>query len=182
MYILQCYYEKIIKPDLLNKFKYTNIKDIPQLKKIVLNFGCSNQGIKNIAPALLSLELLTTKKGNLSKTKNANIFLKLKKGAPIGCYIILKKRLMYQFLFKLLIEIFPTLKDFKGIPFVIKKNKFNSFSFYIKDLMAFKEFSNHFYLFNNLPSLNITVNSNTTTESEFIYLLKSFKLPLLIKK
>ena len=89
---------------------------------------------------------------------------------------------MYQFLFKLLIEIFPTLKDFKGIPFVIKKNKFNSFSFYIKDLMAFKEFSNHFYLFNNLPSLNITVNSNTTTESEFIYLLKSFKLPLLIKK
>ena len=89
---------------------------------------------------------------------------------------------MYQFLFKLLIEIFPMLKDFKGIPFNLKKNKFNNFSFYIDDFMSLKELNNQFYLFNNLPSLNITLNTNTTNEIEFLYLLKSFKLPLLLKK
>ncbi len=92
MYILEYYYEQIIKQDLLNKFQYSNIKNIPKFKKVVLNFGCKNHELKNIAPGLLSLELISTKTGKLSTTKNSNVFLKIKKGAPIGCYVILKKK------------------------------------------------------------------------------------------
>lgn len=181
MYILEFYYEKIIKPDLLNKFKYKSIEHIPSIKKVVLNFGCKNHEIKSIAAALLSLELISNKRGNVKKSRKPNVFLKIRKGAPIGCSVILKNRAMYLFLFKLIVEIFPILKDFKGIPFYLNKKKYNNFSFYIEDLVGLKELKNHFYLFNNLPSLNITIVTNTKTEYEFLYLLKSFKIPLLLK-
>ena len=128
------------------------------------------------------MELISKKPGNLSKTKSANVFLKIKKGAPIGCYVILKKIKMYKFLFKLLVEIFPIFKDFKGIPFSFTKKKVNNFSFYIYDLVNIKELSTQFYFFNNLPSLNITLITNTKTQKEFLYLLQSFKIPLILKK
>ena len=69
MYILEFYYNHIIKHDLLNKFKYSNIKNIPKITKIVLNFGCTNYRIKNIASASLVLELLSNKPEIITKTK-----------------------------------------------------------------------------------------------------------------
>jgi ribosomal protein L5 len=49
MNILENYYKKIIRRDLINKFSYTHLDEIPQLKKIILNFGCKNSDIKSIA-------------------------------------------------------------------------------------------------------------------------------------
>ena len=138
MHILEFFYEKIIKHDLLNKFSYSTIKNIPKLKKIILNFGCNSHNIKNISSALLSLELISNKQSRLTKTKTSNIFIKIRKGAPVGCYVVLKKKNMYKFLFKLLIEIFPMIKDFKGIPFSKKPNIKNNFSSCIEDLITLK--------------------------------------------
>jgi ribosomal protein L5 len=94
---------------------------------------------------------------------------------------ILTKNKIYNFLFKLILEILPALKNFKGISYKFNKLKCNSFSFYIKDLIVLKEFNPHFHLFNNLPALNITIITNTKNKNELIYLLQSFKLPLLSK-
>lgn len=177
MNILENYYKKVIKYDLINKFHYTNLKDLPELKKIVLNFGCKNFEIKNIASALLSLELITTKRGSLTKARRPNVLLKIRKGYPVGCLVILKKTKMYNFFFKLLTEIFPNLKVFTGIS-VKKKIEKTSFSFTLKDLISFKELEKQFYLFINLPPLNITLITNSQTQEELLYLLNSFKLPL----
>lgn len=181
MYILEFYYEHIIKHDLINKFKYSNIKNIAKLKKIILNFGCNNSKFKSIASAFLFLELLSNNSVNITKTKKSNLVLKIRKGTPIGCSVTLTRTKMYKFLFKFLIEILPVLKNFKGIPYVLKKNSYNSFSFYIKDLVLLKEFNTHFHLFNNLPPLNVTIITNTKNEQELIYLLQSFKIPLILK-
>lgn len=180
MNILENYYKKVIRQDLLNKFSYDRIENIPQLKKIVLNFGCKNFDIKNISVSLLSLELITGQKGVLTKSKRANILLKIRKGNPVGCMVILKKNKMYSFMFKLLIDVFPSLKDFKGI-FVAKKLNVTSFSFTLIDLITFKELEKQFYLFSNLPPLNITLVSNTKSKKELLYLLNSFKLPLTVQ-
>jgi large subunit ribosomal protein L5 len=173
---LENYYKKIIKYDLINKFFYNNLNDIPELKKIILNFGCKSFDIKSIAAAILSLELITTQRGSVTKSKRANILLKIRKGYPVGCMVILTSSKMYQFLFKLLTEVFPNLKDFKGIN-VSKKLGQKSFSFTLADLINFKELEKQFYLFTNLPQLNIVFVTNTKTRKELIYLLKSFKLP-----
>jgi large subunit ribosomal protein L5 len=178
MNLLENYYKKVIRHDLINKFFYKHVREIPQLKKIILNFGCKSLEIKNIAASLLSLELIAVQQGALTKSKRANILLKIRKGNPVGCTVVLKKDKMYNFLLKLLIDVFPNLRDFKGIN-VAKKLSNTSFSFTLKDLISFKELEKQFYLFSSLPPLNITFVTNTKTVEELLYLLNSFKIPLI---
>ena len=178
MNILENYYRKVIRHDLTNKFFYNNIEEVPRLKKIILNFGCKSFEIKNLAASLLSLELITIQEGALTRSKRANILLKIRKGNPVGCTVVLKKNKMYNFLFKLLTDVFPNLRDFKGIS-VSKKLSNTSLSFTLKDLINFKELEKQFYLFSNLPPLNITFVTNTKTKKELLYLLNAFKLPLI---
>jgi len=175
MNILKYYYKKIVRRDLINKFTYTHLEEVPQLKKIILNFGCKNSDVKNVASALLSLELITTRKASLVKSKRANVLLKIRKGNPVGCVVVLKNNAMYNFLFKLLTEVFPNLKSFTGLNISKKLGKI-SFTFTLKDFINFKELEKQFYLFINLPPLNITLVTNARTKEELLYLLQSFKL------
>jgi len=178
MNILENYYKKIIRRDLINKFAYSHLDEIPQLKKIILNFGCKSSDIKSVASALLSLELITTAPGSLVKSKRSNVLLKIRKGNPVGCLVVLKKDEMYRFLLKLISEVFPSLKSFTGFSVSKKLNK-TSFSFTLTDLINFKELEKQFYLFINLPPLNITLITDAKTKKELLYLLHSFKLALI---
>ena len=81
----------------------------------------------------------------MTRAKRSNILLKIRKGQPSGCVVVLKKKEMYDFFFKLLIDIFPNLKEFKA--FKINKNLKTSFSFTLKHLINFKELERQFYLF-----------------------------------
>ena len=155
---LKYYYKKIIIHDLINKFSYNQISEIPELKKIILNFGCKDFEIKSIASALLSLELITMRKGSVARSKRANILLKIRKGNPVGCVVVLRNTEMYHFLLKLVSEVLPNLKDFKGLS-VSKKLGTTSFSFTLKDLINFKELEKQFYLF---IKLCIYINWNSS--------------------
>ena len=174
MNILEYYYKSIIKYNLINKFSYDSLKKIPKMKKIVLNFNCKNSELKNLAIAFIMLELITTNKTvTIKKSKNSNIFIKTRNGHPVGCTVILKNKNLYVFFFKLLVNILPILKDFKGI--VLNKNKkdFKSFEFSLKELET-----NH-YLFNNLPPLNVNIITNAKTKKELSFLISSLKIPLI---
>lgn len=175
--ILKSYYENTIKRDLLNKFFYITVEDIPKLKKIILNFGCKSSELRILASSLLALELIGVQRSTLTKSKRANILLKIRKGNPVGCVIILKKDNMYSFLTKLLIDVFPNSRDFKRIA-ISKRLSNTSFSLTLQDLISFKELEKQFYLFSTLPPLNIIFISNTQTKKELLYLLNAFKLPL----
>jgi ribosomal protein L5 len=55
MHYLEIYYKTVIKYDLINKFNYKNIKELPKLKKIVLNFKTKNFKAKTFATTLFAL-------------------------------------------------------------------------------------------------------------------------------
>jgi large subunit ribosomal protein L5 len=176
MHYLENFYNKTLKYELINKFIYKNTKKLPSLKKIILNFGCKNADIKQLASGLLAFELITNQQGKITKTKHSNILFKIRKGNPTGCKITLSKEHSFNFLFKMLVEILPKLKKFSGFS-ISKKIKKNVFSYELNDSFSFTELENHYYLFNSLPKLNITIITNSNTKKEMIFLLKSFKLP-----
>ena len=178
MHFLEYHYTKVIQYDLINKFQYTNINELPQIKKIIINFGLKDFKIKNFAATLLALELITTQQGVVTRTKTPNIFIKIQKGQPTGCKIILKKTIMYNFLSKLLIEIFPNLK--KLLQFKINKKTSKNFSFILpKSLLIFNELKEHYNLYNLLSNLDVTIITTTRTHKELFFLLKSFQLPFI---
>jgi large subunit ribosomal protein L5 len=176
MHLLEKFYTKTLKYELINKFRYTNTKNLPRLKKIILNFGCKTADIKQLASCLLAIELITNQKGTFTTTKHSNILLKIRKGNPTGCKVTLQNFNLFNFLYKILLEIFPKLKSFKGF-IVNKKIKKKTFSYELHETFSFTELENHYYLFNNLPKLDLTIIMSSTNKNELLYLLKSFQLP-----
>jgi len=79
MYFLKNYYKNVVRYDLINKYCYKDLQNLPKLQKIVLNFGYKNPNLKNLASALLFLELVTTKRGVITTARGPHILLKIKK-------------------------------------------------------------------------------------------------------
>lgn len=175
MHYLENFYIKNLKYDLINKFFYTNTKKLPKIKKIVLNFGCKTTNIKIIATNLLALELISGKKGVLKTSRQPNLVLKIKKGNPTGCALTLIKKFQIKFIYKILIEILTKIKQFDGFTF---KSEKNCFSYTIKNSFHFSCFKDHYYLFNNLSNLNITIITDNFRKEETIFILKSLQFPI----
>lgn len=179
MHFLENYYNNIIKYDLINRFNYKSLKNIPELKKIVLNFGCKTFELKKLSLSLLALQLVAGKKGVLTVSKKPNVVLKIREGNPVGCKVVLTKSLMYSFFTKLLIEILPKLKKKVLVERLFSKN---ALTYSFDNTFVFKEIENNYLLFNSLKHLQITLLTNTENTEELIFLLNSLKIIIKLSK
>lgn len=173
MHFLEYSLKKNIKYDLINKFNYNKSKELPLIKKIILNFGCKTTKIKNLSSSLLALELISEKNARLTVTKKPNIILKIKKGNPVGCRVILTKHKIFYFLERNINEIFLNIKFFNKCKF--KQKNLNFFSYKIYDPFVFHELGKNYYLFNDLTSLDITFVLKSSINKELVFILKSLK-------
>ncbi len=175
MFFLETYLHKVTKYDLINTFFYKNLIEIPKLEKIILNFGYHKLNFKYLVSGLLALEFISFKKGEITKSKHLNVFLKVKKGNPVGCKVILKKNLMLSFYLKLLTSIFSKTKHSQTPQFRWNLKLIKSASFRIKNPLLFAELENQFQFFKNIPQLDITLLTNSQSQKELAFLLKSTK-------
>jgi len=176
MHFLNTFYFKTLKYDLINKFIYNNTTKLPKITKIILNFGSKTADIKQLSSSLLALELITNQKGVLTTTKKSNILLKIRKGNPTGCKLTLQKYNLFNIFGRTIIEVFPKLKNFNG--FILhRKIKKNAFSYELQNTFSFSELKSHYYFFNNLTKLDITIITSTQNKKELIFILKSFQIP-----
>lgn len=175
MNFLQTYNKKIIKYDLINKFPYNSTKNIPELKRATLNFGCKNFDIQKFATTLLTLEIVTSKKGTLSVAKKPNVLMKIQKGQPAGCKVVLRKKEIETFLARLHLDILPKLKNFLGFE---PQTKASTFSFRLSNAeITLPEFENQYPLFSSLPDLNINITTSSRNQKELLFLMKVMKFP-----
>jgi len=180
MSFFESYYNNVIKFDLVNKFVYCKLKKIPKIRKIIVDFGFKKSNIKELCTANLALELVTSKKGKFLISKKGNLFFKIKKGDPVGCQVILRKNLMYNFFIKLIFEIFYKFKV-RLQKTQTGKNYYSTISYKLNHKLLFAELEDNYNLFNkNLRNLNLTIVSSKTNQKEFFYLINSFKQPFLI--
>lgn len=176
MNFLKTLNDKIIKHDLINKYKYKTIQNLPKLKKITLNFNCTNFNIQKFAITLLALELITSKKSSITTSKSSNILLKIQKGQPAGCKVILRKKSIYQFLEKLIVDIIPRLTNFSG--FKIQTDTSTVlFKLSNREIML-PELENHYPLFDVLPNLDICISTSAKNNKELLFVMKAFKVPI----
>lgn len=173
----QLYYKRIIQYDLLNNFLFINQKKISKIKKITLNFGYEKSNFKQLIAGLVALEFISFKRGKLTKSNQINITLKIKKGTPVGCKVVLRKNFMYLFYLKLLTSIFFRTKLSQGVALSQASQAVNSISFKIENPLLFSELENQYQFFKSLPPLDITITTNSTSKNELFFLLKSFKFP-----
>lgn len=169
MTFLNKYTENVVKYDLINKFQYKRVNQLPMIKCAILTFNFKKFDMKLLISALSALELITLNKGVLIKSKISNVSLKIRKGQPIGCKITLRNNKMNQFLFKILNKVM-TNRIFK------KTNSINLFSIKLKNILVFKELEKNYRFFKNLSHLNLNIKTTNCTPNEFGFLITSFKL------
>ncbi len=167
MHFLKYYNENIVKYDLINKFRYQNVTDLPELKSVSIRFQCEKYEMKNLIAALAALKLITSQKAFILVSKTANISLKIRKGHPVGCKIILRKTKMNEFFVKFINKLtFST----------IKTSNFGTFSFKIQNIFVFDVLEKNYQFFNKLKNLNIDITTSASNHKECAFLLKSFKI------
>jgi large subunit ribosomal protein L5 len=171
------YYQNISTYDLLTKFHYKNIFQIPKITKISLNIGFKNANIekKKLINLLVLLKIIANQKPIVTQSKKNNIFLKIKKNSIIGCKLTLRKKNIYVFLEKLIIFILPQINN--NIKFNFK-NK-NILSFQIKNILNFFELRREFLKFKDIPSIDVSIHTNAKNNKELLFLLNSL---FIIKK
>ena len=174
MHFLENFYFRTIKYDLINKFVYKKTKKIPVLKKIVLNFSSKTINNKKLFSSLLALELTTNQKSVFTTSKNSNISSKIQKGNPVGCKLTLQKFNSFNFFGIIVLQILPKFKNINKFILNKKINK-NSLSFKFSNIFSFSELEKHYYFFNNLPKLNITLITTTKNKKELIFFCKLFQ-------
>jgi len=165
-YFLEKFYFKTVKYKLINKFVYKKVKKLLILKKLVLNFGSKTNSIKKLFSNLLALELIASQRGIL--TTSSNVVLKTHKKSPVGCKLSVKKNNLFKFFASTIFQILVQLKNVSNSS-LIHSIKKNAVSFKIYNVLNFFELEKHYFFFNKLSELNITLIVNTDTKKNFIF-------------
>ncbi len=173
---LKEYYQKTVIPEMMKKFKYQNIMEVPRLEKIVLNMGVGEaiQNIKILDGAVQELAMISGQKPVITKAKKSIATFKLRKGMPIGCTVTLRRERMYEFYDRLVNVALPRIRDFRGIP----PNSFDgrgNFAMGIREQFIFPEIE--YDKIEKVKGLNIVVVTTAKTDDEARYLLALMGMP-----
>jgi large subunit ribosomal protein L5 len=176
MHIEQKYTDESI-PLLKERFGYKNINEVPALEKIVLNMGLGEaiQNPKIIDHAKEELIFIAGQAPVVTRARKSIAAFKLRQGMPIGCFVTLRKKRMYDFLEKLIHIAIPRIRDFRGLP---KKKGFDgngNYSMGIKEHIIFPEID--YDKIDKIKGLNITIVTTANTNEEARELLVSLGMP-----
>jgi len=110
-------YRNEIVPQLMTDFQYSNVMEVPQLKKIVVNIGLGEavQNARAIEAAVGDLTSITGQKPVVTRAKKSIAAFKLRAGMPIGAMVTLRGERMYEFYDRLVSASLPRIRDFRGI-------------------------------------------------------------------
>ena len=111
------YYLNTVAPELMKKFGYKSVMQIPKLDKIVINVGAgeARDNSKVIDAILLDLAAITGQKPIVCKARKSVANFKLREGMNIGAKVTLRGERMYEFLDRLFNVALPRVRDFRGI-------------------------------------------------------------------
>ena len=173
---LKTYYDNEIVPRLMEAFKYKNIMEVPKLDKIVLNIGMGEaiQNIKLLDAAVAELKAISGQQPVITRAKKSIAAFKLRAGMPIGCMVTLRRKQMWDFLYKLVNIALARVRDFRGVSARAFDGRGN-YSLGIKEHMIFPEID--YDKIDRIKGLNVSVVTTAKTDDEGRELLKLLGMP-----
>ena len=114
---LKAKYKSDIAPALKTQFGFTNVMQIPNLTKIVVNMGVGDaaRDSKLIEGAIRDLATITGQKPQVTKSRKSIAQFKLREGQPIGAHVTMRGDRMWEFADRLLSISLPRIRDFRGL-------------------------------------------------------------------
>ena len=173
---LQAIYKEKIIPELMGKFGYKSIMEVPRITKITLNMGVGEAVAdkKVMENAVADLTKIAGQKPVVTVARKAIAGFKIREGYPIGCMVTLRGERMYEFLDRLVTIAFPRVRDFRGVNGRSFDGRGN-YNIGVKEQIIFPEIE--YDKIDALRGLNISITTTAKTDDEAKALLKGFSFP-----
>lgn len=173
---LQERYKNEISKNLMTKFNYSSVMQLPKMEKIVINIGVGDavNNSKLLDEAVEELTLISGQKPIITKAKKSIAGFKIREGQEIGCKVTLRGERMYDFIDKLISIALPRVRDFRGVP----KNSFDgrgNYTLGVKEQLIFPEID--FDKVNRLRGMDIVFVTTAKTDEEGLALLTELGMP-----
>ena len=165
-----------IMPQMMKRFGYKNVMEVPKVDKIVINMGLGEaiQNVKILESAEKELAAITGQKPVITKARKAIANFKLREGMPIGCKVTLRRERMYEFLDRLLNLALPRIRDFKGVSAKAFDGRGN-YSLGIREQIIFPEID--YDKIDKIRGMNIVIATTAKNDEEAKALLQLMGMP-----
>ena len=170
------YRDTIIK-NMMKKFDYKNIMQVPRITKITLNMGVGEAAAdkKIMTSAVDDLTKIAGQKAVITLSRKSIAGFKIRADWPIGCKVTLRGERMYDFFDRLISIVIPRIRDFRGFTTRAFDGRGN-YSLGIKEQIVFPEID--YDKIDSLRGLDITITTTAKTDDEAKALLMAFGFPL----
>ncbi|MBU6258196.1 MAG: 50S ribosomal protein L5 [Burkholderiales bacterium] len=171
----QVYREKIV-PELMAKFGFKSVMQVPRLQKITLNMGVSEAvSDKKVMDAAVSdLTKIAGQKPVVTKSKRPIAGFKIREGQAIGTMVTLRGVRMYEFLDRFVTVALPRVRDFRGISGRSFDGRGN-YNIGVKEQIIFPEIE--YDKIDAIRGMNISITTSAKNDDECKALLTAFKFP-----
>jgi large subunit ribosomal protein L5 len=173
---LQDHYREKVVPQLMEKFGYSTVMQVPRIEKITLNMGVGEAvGDKKVMDfAVGDMEKIAGQKPIVTSAKRSVAGFKIRDGWPIGCKVTLRRDRMYEFLDRLVNIAIPRVRDFRGLSAKSFDGRGN-YSMGVKEQIIFPEVE--YDKVDALRGMDITITTTAGSDEECRALLDGFNFP-----
>ena len=173
---LQQQYKDQIVPDLMGKFGFKSVMQVPRISKVTLNMGVSEAVAdkKVMDHAVGDMTKIAGQKPVVTKSKKAIAGFKIREGYPIGCMVTLRSERMYEFIDRFVTIALPRVRDFRGISGRSFDGRGN-YNIGVKEQIIFPEIE--YDKIDAIRGMNISITTTAKNDEEARALLAAFRFP-----
>jgi large subunit ribosomal protein L5 len=173
---LKALYESEVKKKLNEKFKYSNVHQIPKLEKIIVNC-VTRDAVSNgkiVDSIVADLAAITGQKPVVARAKKSIASFKLRQDQALGAFVTLRGEQMYEFLDRLINLSLPRVKDFRGLSPKGFDGKGN-YTMGLKEQIIFPEID--YDKIDKIRGMGISFVTTATNNEEGREMLRLFGMP-----
>ena len=173
---LREFYKDTVVPELMKKFNYKSVMEVPRIEKITLNMGVGEAVAdkKVMEHAVADMEKIAGQKPVVTVARKSIAGFKIRDNYPIGCKVTLRRDRMFEFLDRLISISLPRVRDFRGLSAKSFDGRGN-YNMGVREQIIFPEIE--YDKIDALRGLNITITTTAKTDEEAHALLSLFKFP-----
>jgi large subunit ribosomal protein L5 len=174
---LQEQYKNEVVGQLMERFGYQNVMQVPRIVKVTLNMGLGEavRDKKIIEHATADMAAIAGQKPIVTYTRKSIAGFKIRDGWPIGCKVTLRRERMWEFLDRFINVAAPRIRDFRGFNAQAFDGRGN-YNFGVREQIIFPELE--FDKVDAVRGMNVTVTTTANTDEESRALLEAFSFPL----
>jgi len=174
---LQAFYRETVVKDLMAKFNYGSVMEVPRITKVTVNMGLGKAlGDKKILEnAVNELSEITGQKPVVTKARKSIAAFKVREGWPVGAKVTLRRDRMYEFLDRLINVALPRVRDFRGVNGRAFDGQGN-YTLGVKEQIIFPEIE--YDKVDAIRGMDICISTTAKTDEEGRALLQAFRFPL----